>query len=133
MSRAALATGALPLLDRLDSWAHRGAVRGLLTKVAVTVAGPLVILAGVAMLVLPGPGLVVIAAGLALLALEYDWARRVLAALGRRLARARDATLPRDGSRGRKAFGAALLGATAVVGFVATAAITAFLGAHTFL
>ena len=46
-----------------------------------TVAGPLVVLVGVAMLVLPGPGLVVIALGLALLALEYEWARGLVGAL----------------------------------------------------
>jgi hypothetical protein len=33
---------------------------------------------GAAMLVLPGPGLLVIAAGLAILATEYAWARRYL-------------------------------------------------------
>jgi tellurite resistance protein TerC len=33
---------------------------------------------GAAMLVLPGPGLVVIAGGLAILATEYAWARRYL-------------------------------------------------------
>jgi hypothetical protein len=71
------------LLERLDSWAARGIARALVVKVVVTVAGPPVVLAWSAMLVLPGPGLVVMAAGLALLALEYPWARRVLALLGR--------------------------------------------------
>jgi hypothetical protein len=85
------------------------------------------------MLVLPGPGLVVIAAGLALLALEYPWARRLLTGLGQKLSRAREATLPRDGSHRRQAVGAVLLGAVAVVGFAATTAVTAFLGAHTVL
>ena len=33
---------------------------------------------GAAMLVLPGPGLLVIAGGLAILATEYAWARRYL-------------------------------------------------------
>lgn len=37
-----------------------------------------VVLVGVAMLVLPGPGLLVIAAGLGMLALEFAWAERVL-------------------------------------------------------
>jgi hypothetical protein len=36
------------------------------------------VLIGLAMLVLPGPGLLVIAAGLAMLALEFAWAERVL-------------------------------------------------------
>jgi uncharacterized protein (TIGR02611 family) len=133
LSEATLAPRAHALLSRLDSWAEKGTVRALLIKVGVTVAGPLVILAGVAMLVLPGPGLVAIAAGLALLALEYRWARRTLALLGRKLSQVREATLPREGSRGRRAFGALLLAAIAGAGFVATAAVTAFLSAHTVL
>lgn len=40
--------------------------------------GMTVVLIGVAMLVLPGPGLVVIPIGLAILATEYAWARRWL-------------------------------------------------------
>ena len=133
MSEATLAPRAVALLSRLDSWAEKGALRALLLKVGVTVAGPLVILAGVAMLVLPGPGLVAIAAGLGLLALEYRWARRAMALTGRWLSQVRQATLPKEGSRGRRALGASVLAATAVAGFVGTAAVTAFLGAHTFL
>jgi uncharacterized protein (TIGR02611 family) len=41
-------------------------------------AGFVVVLAGLAMIPLPGPGLLVTAAGLALLALEFVWAERVL-------------------------------------------------------
>ena len=37
-----------------------------------------VVLLGIAMLVLPGPGLLVIAVGLGMLALEFAWAERVL-------------------------------------------------------
>jgi uncharacterized protein (TIGR02611 family) len=47
-------------------------------RVAVTIAGFAVVLAGLAMLVLPGPGIVVIIAGLAILATEYVWAQRLL-------------------------------------------------------
>jgi len=36
---------------------------------------------GLALLVLPGPGLLVLAAGLAVLAVEFHWARRLLARL----------------------------------------------------
>ena len=90
-------------------------------------------LVGIAMLVLPGPGLVAIAAGLGLLALEYEWARRAMALMGRKLSQIRQATLPKEGSRGRRALGASVLAATAVAGFVGTAAVTAFFGAHTVL
>jgi uncharacterized protein (TIGR02611 family) len=46
--------------------------------VAVTIVGAVVVLAGLALCVLPGPGLLTIAAGLAILATEYDWAKRLL-------------------------------------------------------
>ena len=47
-------------------------------RVATIVAGFALMAAGTAMLVLPGPGLLVIAAGLAILAREFHWARRLL-------------------------------------------------------
>ena len=40
--------------------------------------GGTVLLIGLALLVLPGPGLLVIAGGLAILATEFIWARRAL-------------------------------------------------------
>lgn len=47
-------------------------------RVAVTIAGITVLLVGIAMIVLPGPAIVVIPAGLAILATEFLWARRIL-------------------------------------------------------
>ena len=47
-------------------------------RLLVVVAGFLVTLAGLALLVLPGPALVVIPIGLAMLALEFAWAERAL-------------------------------------------------------
>jgi hypothetical protein len=47
-------------------------------KFFIALIGGTVLLIGAAMLVLPGPGLLVIAAGLAILATEFFWARRVL-------------------------------------------------------
>lgn len=47
-------------------------------RIAVTVVGASVVLIGVAMLVLPGPALVVIPIGLAILGVEFAWARRWL-------------------------------------------------------
>jgi tellurite resistance protein TerC len=46
---------------------------------------------GVAMLVLPGPGIVTIALGLTILSVEFVWARRLLEHIKRRAAAARDA------------------------------------------
>jgi uncharacterized protein (TIGR02611 family) len=133
LPEATLAPRVQTLLNRVDSWSEKGTVRARLIKVGVTVVGPLVILAGVAMLVLPGPGLVSIAAGFALLALEYRWARGALALMGRKVAQIRDALLPREASRGRRAVGAGLLVAIGVAGFLCTTAVTAFVSAHTFL
>lgn len=53
-------------------------------RVGVSVAGFVLILAGLAMLVLPGPGVLVIIAGLAVLATEYTWAERALDAAKKR-------------------------------------------------
>ena len=47
-------------------------------RVAITVIGTTVVLLGVAMLVLPGPGLLTIVGGLAILGMEFAFARRWL-------------------------------------------------------
>ena len=47
-------------------------------RLVITIVGAAVLLIGVALLVLPGPGFLVIAAGFAVLATEYEWARRAL-------------------------------------------------------
>jgi uncharacterized protein (TIGR02611 family) len=47
-------------------------------RVIVSVIGATVLLIGIALLVLPGPALVVIPVGFAILATEYAWARRWL-------------------------------------------------------
>ena len=44
-------------------------------RAGIALVGGVILLAGIAMLVLPGPGLLTIAAGLALLALELEAAR----------------------------------------------------------
>lgn len=47
-------------------------------RLIVLVVGGTLLLIGVAMIVLPGPAFVVIPAGLAVLATEFLWARRLL-------------------------------------------------------
>jgi uncharacterized protein (TIGR02611 family) len=47
-------------------------------RIAITLAGVLVIVVGVVLLPLPGPGWLIIFAGLGLLATEYEWASRLL-------------------------------------------------------
>ena len=50
-----------------------------LKRMAVTVVGVLVVLVGIVLIPLPGPGWAIIFGGLAILATEYVWAQRVLA------------------------------------------------------
>jgi len=47
-------------------------------KVVVFVVGITMVLVGMALLVLPGPGTLVIFAGLAMLSIEFAWAGRLL-------------------------------------------------------
>jgi hypothetical protein len=47
-----------------------------LKRTALVVLGWVLVLAGVAALVLPGPGLLLLFSGLAILSQEYEWARR---------------------------------------------------------
>jgi uncharacterized protein (TIGR02611 family) len=133
MHHPSLPPRAQRLLTRVDAWSRRGRGRALAVRIGVTVLGPLVVLAGVAMLVLPGPGLVVIVLGLALLALEHDWARRVLHLGGRVLSRARRAALPSGGSRGRRALGVLATGGVLLLTTALTAAATTYLGSVTVL
>jgi tellurite resistance protein TerC len=58
----------------------------IVKRVIVSVVGVTVLLIGIALLVLPGPAFVVIPVGLAILAMEYAWARRWLKK-ARRIAR----------------------------------------------
>jgi hypothetical protein len=47
-------------------------------RIAVTVVGGVLVLGGLAMLVLPGPGILVVVAGFAVLGTEYAWAAAAL-------------------------------------------------------
>jgi uncharacterized protein (TIGR02611 family) len=47
-------------------------------KVLITLIGVILLAAGAVMLVLPGPGLVVIILGLVVLSWEYEWAKHHL-------------------------------------------------------
>ncbi len=80
-------------------------------RVTVTIAGGLLLVAGIAMLVLPGPGMVLCAAGLALLATQYKWARH---SVGWAQDRAREGIERTGSSRmltiGSVAFGLILIG-----------------------
>jgi uncharacterized protein (TIGR02611 family) len=49
-----------------------------MSRLARAIIGVILVLLGTLLLVLPGPGIVTIAAGLAVLATEFAWARRLL-------------------------------------------------------
>jgi membrane protein implicated in regulation of membrane protease activity len=60
---------------------------GLARRILVTVVGLALCVAGVGLLILPGPGLLLLLAGLVLLANEYPWARRMTAPVRRQAIR----------------------------------------------
>ncbi len=62
-------------------------------RVTVSAAGFALLIVGAIMMVTPGPGLLVIIAGLAVLATQYAWAERALDAAKTRAAKAKDAAL----------------------------------------
>jgi uncharacterized protein (TIGR02611 family) len=56
-------------------------------KLVVTVVGFTMLVAGVAMIVLPGPAFIFIPAGLAILATEFLWAKKLLQKVKEKLRR----------------------------------------------
>jgi tellurite resistance protein TerC len=101
-----------------DKLAERRAAyqeRGRVYRVLFVLSGAIVTLAGIAMIVLPGPALVVIPIGLAMLAMEFAWAEN---ALERALEHAEKASATaKEASRAQKiaATVATVLGIAAVV------------------
>jgi uncharacterized protein (TIGR02611 family) len=66
------------LIERLEARRATHRERGRLFRIAFGLVGTLVTLAGVVMLVTPGPAFVLIPIGLAMLSLEFVWAERLL-------------------------------------------------------
>src|SRR3954470_17017906 len=66
------------LVERLRAQRERHLERSKIVRFWVTIAGFTILVRGVVMLVLPGPALVVIPIGLAILSLEFAWAGRLL-------------------------------------------------------
>ncbi len=64
--------------DRIRERRARHRQRRLSVRAAVALGGFATLAAGIALLVLPGPGLPLVAAGLGLLALEFRWAEAAL-------------------------------------------------------
>ena len=68
-------------------------------RIAVTIIGFVLLLAGIVMIVTPGPGILLIIAGLAVLATEYVWAERLLNLAKQKAARAKDTITRKNRSR----------------------------------
>lgn len=68
-------------------------------RIGVAIAGFSLILVGAALLVLPGPGWLLIFAGLAVLATEYVWAQRLLNTAKRKAQEAKDKVLGKKKDR----------------------------------
>lgn len=68
-----------PALERLQSWKERHAKRGRISRWAVVAAGFVLTVVGIAIIPVPGPwSFPLIVVGLALLALEFEWAENFL-------------------------------------------------------
>lgn len=63
---------------RAQEWARRRRTTRLALRLGVLAVGAALVVAGVAMLVLPGPGWAVVILGLVVLASEFAWAQRLL-------------------------------------------------------
>ena len=94
------------LAQRLARRREQHMRRSRLYRLGFGIAGSLVTLVGVAMLALPGPAFVVIPVGLAMLALEFEWAERALVKALDKAEQARESA--RNASPAQKLLGIAL-------------------------
>lgn len=68
-------------------------------RLAVTIVGLVVVLAGIALLILPGPGWLLIFVGLSILATEYVWAQRLLKTAKEKANQAKDMVLRKKNNK----------------------------------
>jgi uncharacterized protein (TIGR02611 family) len=103
------------LVQRLRHRRERHRDRGRVYRIAWVTAGFIVVVAGLVMVVFPGPALVVIPIGLAMLSLEFAWAERLLDSTLERGVEAKDMAM--GASRRQKIVGiAAIVCALAAAG-----------------
>ena len=86
-----MSTDTPTLIQKMRAQRDRHQRRPKVVRALAIVAGFTVLLGGLAMLVLPGPALAVIPLGLAILALEFAWAERLLERSLEQAARAKQA------------------------------------------
>lgn len=108
---------------RLHARLHSNPVTGLITKIVVSVIGLVVIIAGLVMMVAPGPGIVAVILGLAILSTEWAWADTLVKYLRRKTAEATHAARTMDPAvRRRRVFlvlAVTALALGAICGYVA--------------
>ena len=107
---------------RLHERLHAHPALALTTKLVVTLVGSVVALIGVVMLVTPGPAFVLIPLGLAILATEWDWAKRWLEKAKAQARKAKERADQMDPAVRRKRL---LLAGASVI--VVVAAVTGYL------
>jgi len=107
-----------PLIEKLLARRAHHRKRHVAYRIVFAVTGSVILVAGVVMLVTPGPAFVLIPVGLAMLALEFAWAERLLerALLEAEKARVRAAATSR-----KQRVAGGVLGAGAVAAAVAAA------------
>jgi uncharacterized protein (TIGR02611 family) len=66
------------ILQKIEARRQAYDRHGVVYRVAWVTAGVIVVLAGLAMVVFPGPAVVVVPVGLAMLSFEFCWAQRLL-------------------------------------------------------
>jgi uncharacterized protein (TIGR02611 family) len=112
---------------RLHRRLHSNPFTGLVTKIVITIVGALVVVAGIVLSGpgIPGPGLLVIVAGLAILATEWAWAEKLLQRARAWLERTREQVRNMDPAVRRRRLLLGLLAAIVVLG-AAAALIAAY-------
>jgi len=75
------------MIDRLEERRERHTLRHKLYRIGFGAAAALILLAGIVLSLplVPGPGLPLVAVGLAMLALEFAWAERLLRRVAHRI------------------------------------------------
>lgn len=91
------------LISDLSGWSlYNKVMKKAARKVAVGLLGFPVILVGIALLVLPGPGLLVILVGLIIISWEFDWAERYVAKIRTQLNKVSDVARSRKNDQDTK-------------------------------
>jgi uncharacterized protein (TIGR02611 family) len=99
-------------IERLLERREQHQERHLAFRVLWGIAGTLILIGGLIMLVTPGPAFVLIPVGLAMLALEFEWAERLLERALQAAEHARERA--ENATRTQRAFG--ILGTCALIG-----------------